>query len=727
MAAVALLAGPATPAGAAVPRTDPPPTDPGLQPAIVGGTLAAAGEFPWIAALTRSASDPFHSLACGGSIVARRWVVTAAHCITQVGQFNPMDYQVIIGLNHLPTSPDPAHTYTVASYQFDARWNPQTQVHDLAVLRLTRDVAVAPVVVPRAPDAAAWAGGQPATAAGWGRTTENGSTSQDLRKVTMPIVSDATCAAEYGLSAVQTTLMLCAGQPAGGMDTCQGDSGGPLLVTGASGPLLAGATSFGQGCARPGFAGIYTEVAAERDFLDAAIAPDTPTLLSAGPAGPGAATVTFAPGAADRGVDVTGYAVVAAPGGATATVPAGATSATVTGLANGTNYSFTVHALSAIGTSAASNAATVTTVSAAGTYTALAPQRLADTRQTVAIAAGTSLPIVVTGRAGLPSSDVSAVTVNLTATGAQEAGYLTAYPCGTTPPLASNVNYRPGQTVANAATVAVGSGGAICVFSLATADVVVDVTGWYSAAAGPFAARFSPVVPARLLDTRTAAAKVGAGATVAVPVLGRGGLPADDVTAVTVNLTAIDGDAPGYLTAFPCDANPPLASTVNYEAGTVVPNAATVAVGVGGTVCVFSLAPAHVVLDVTGFSTDGPGAPGSRFAPMPPQRVMDTRSGLNGTRLPGGSVLSLPVGPLLGQTSGLTAVVLNVTAANPAAAGYVTVFPCGGTPPLASNLNYLPGEVIPNQVTVGVGAAGDVCFTSLADVDLIVDVSGTYS
>ena len=282
-------------------------------------------------------------------MVARRWVITAAHCITDVAPFNPGNYQVIIGLTQLPTTPEPDHTYTVARYQMDSRYDGQTRMHDLAVVELTRDVPVAPVSVPRPTDAAAWAAGQPSTAAGWGTTSENGSPSPDLRRVTMPVVSDSSCAASYGLVAAQTALMLCAGLPEGGVDTCQGDSGGPLLVTGPAGPLLAGATSFGQGCAEAGFPGVYTEVAAERDFLDATIAPDAPTLLSAAPAGAGAVAVTFTPGPTDQGIDATGYAVTASPGGATTTVPAGATSATVTGLAAGTTYTFTVQALSGIG------------------------------------------------------------------------------------------------------------------------------------------------------------------------------------------------------------------------------------------------------------------------------------------------------------------------------------------------------------------------------------------
>lgn len=100
--------------------------------------------------------------------------------------------------------------------------------------------------------------GASTTTAGWGLLTESGSTlPANLRKVTVPVISRATCQSEYGTSAV-TTNMFCAGLAAGGKDSCSGDSGGPIIDT-ATGVLI-GLVSWGQGCAEAGFAGVYSRI-----------------------------------------------------------------------------------------------------------------------------------------------------------------------------------------------------------------------------------------------------------------------------------------------------------------------------------------------------------------------------------------------------------------------------------------------------------------------------------
>ena len=245
-----------------------------------------------------------------------------------------------------------------------------------------------------------------------------------------------------------------------------------------------------------------------------------------------------------------------------------------------------------------------------------------------------------------------------------------------------------------------------------------------------------PVVPARLLETRVGNKTVdgkfeGIGARVAgsvteLTVTGRGGVPSD-ADAVMLNVTAVSPAAAGYLTVYPCDVPRPLASNVNYIAGQVVPNAVLVKIGTAGKVCIFSLAATDIVVDVNGYVPDG-GAPST----VVPARLLETRVGNKtvdgkfegiGARV-AGSVTELTVTGRGGVPSDADAVMLNVTAVSPAAAGYLTVYPCGVPRPLASNVNYIAGQVVPNAVLVKIGTAGKVCIFSLAATDIVVDVNG---
>jgi hypothetical protein len=185
------------------------------------------------------------------------------------------------------------------------------------------------------------------------------------------------------------------------------------------------------------------------------------------------------------------------------------------------------------------------------------------------------------------------------------AGFLTVYPCGSTRPLASTVNYVAGQVVPNAVLARVGTDGFVCVFTLADADVLVDVSGYVAAGAGP-----SPLVPARLLDSRADGETVdgafagigrqGAGATVQLGVRGRAGVP-EQATAVMLNVTAVGPGAAGFLTVFACGQGQPLASSVNYSAGQIVPNAVFAPLSADGKVCIYTLADSDMLVDVTAF------------------------------------------------------------------------------------------------------------------------------
>jgi hypothetical protein len=151
--------------------------------------------------------------------------------------------------------------------------------------------------------------------------------------------------------------------------------------------------------------------------------------------------------------------------------------------------------------------------------------------------------------------------------------------------------------------VKVGAGGMIDLFNNAgSTHVVADMAGWFGADGAPDGARFTPVAPARLLDTRTGPGPVGPAGTVALQVTGRGGVPVSGVSAVVLNVTVTEPTAVSFLTAWPAGEVRPLASNLNYAAGQTVPNLVVVKVGAGGVVDLFNnVGSTHVVADVAGW------------------------------------------------------------------------------------------------------------------------------
>jgi len=370
-----------------------------------------------------------------------------------------------------------------------------------------------------------------------------------------------------------------------------------------------------------------------------------------------------------------------------------------------------------------------------GRFHALAPARILDTRvgngaPVGKVGPGGWLALQVTGRGGVPAAGVSAVVMNLTITEPTEGTYLTAWPLGAQRPLASNLNVSAGQTLPNLVTVAVGAGGKIYIYNNnGSAHLVADVAGWYGDGTEAGGARYHTLTPARLLDTRDAGgAPVGPGGTLSLQVTGRGGVPASGVSAVVMNLTAVSPTAGTYVTAWPAGQARPLASNVNVVAGQTAPNLVTVAVGAGGKVNLYNLAGAvHLVADVAGWFGDGTEAGGARFHAFSPSRILDTRGG-NGA----------PVGPLVPlelQVTGrggvpavdVAAVVLNVTVTQPTDSTHLTVWPSGQARPLASNLNFGPGQTVANLVIVRVGTGGKVSIYNAGGFShVVVDVAGWY-
>ncbi len=133
-----------------------------------------------------------------------------------------------------------------------------TSGYDVSILKLSKASTKTPVKVAGASETGLWTVGSNETIVGWGVTSEGGDAPDTLQEAVVPRVADAGCASTY--SDFDATTMLCAGYAAGGVDTCQGDSGGPMFGGSGAALRVVGATSYGEGCARPNTPGVYARV-----------------------------------------------------------------------------------------------------------------------------------------------------------------------------------------------------------------------------------------------------------------------------------------------------------------------------------------------------------------------------------------------------------------------------------------------------------------------------------
>jgi hypothetical protein len=239
------------------------------------------------------------------------------------------------------------------------------------------------------------------------------------------------------------------------------------------------------------------------------------------------------------------------------------------------------------------------------------------------------------------------------------------------------------------------------------------------------------------LDTRygTGApqAPVAAGATVHLQVAGRGGVPASGVSAVALNVTLTAPTGTGYVTVYADGTTLPLASNLNFIPDQTVPNLVIAPVGADGQVDLYNGSGGTIQLfaDVSGYSLSGPPSVTGAFGSLAPSRLLDTRFGTGAPQAPvaAGATVHLQVTGRGGvPASGVAAVALNVTVTSPLSAGFVTVYGEGTAMPVASNLNFLPDQTVPNMVIAPVGAGGivDLYNGSGGTIQLVADVSGYY-
>jgi hypothetical protein len=367
---------------------------------------------------------------------------------------------------------------------------------------------------------------------------------------------------------------------------------------------------------------------------------------------------------------------------------------------------------------------------AGGEYTPVAPFRVFDSRPTSNVGgfvgpvrgqqAITAQVAGVPG-SGIPATGALAVAMNVTIVSPTTPAFLTVWPAGSAMPLASNLNFSPGEVLPNLVVSAVGSGGRVGVFiNAGAAHVVIDVVGWYATSAvTQRGARLVPVSPARILDTRInqgAVGPVGQGGTINLRVRGMGGVPTSNVTGVVLNVTATGPTAGTFVTVYPDDIARPLASNLNLTPGMTRPNLVMVKVGANGGVNLFNLAGSvHLVADVVGYYQTGApmGTFAGRVIPLStPFRAFDTRD--YATRLgpqqreawnfqPFVSSLNSG-GSTVGPVSGL---IMNVTSTAVSANSYLTMFPDSQAGvPLASTLNPVANQSIPNLAVVALPAGG---------------------
>gem|GEM_PF-1431662 len=246
---------------------------------IIGGSEVPDLRYPWMAAIYFRTQNNLFAPACGGSLIADRWILTAAHCMVQDGEVrDPNNVAFLLG--ELDLTSDGGLFDSVSRIIVHPEYDAATITNDIALLELPDPVDfLTPITLPNlinpVPE-----NGERATVTGWGLTSENGAPSSILQEVDLPIVSHNNCFSFYALDpliGVNSETSLCAGAiRAGGRDSCQGDSGGPLFVQRGNQFVQAGVVSFGVGCARPSVPGVYSRVAPFFDWINSFV--NSPTV-----------------------------------------------------------------------------------------------------------------------------------------------------------------------------------------------------------------------------------------------------------------------------------------------------------------------------------------------------------------------------------------------------------------------------------------------------------------
>jgi hypothetical protein len=416
---------------------------------------------------------------------------------------------------------------------------------------------------------------------------------------------------------------------------------------------------------------------------------------------------------------------------------------------------------------------------APGVYTALQPFRVCDTRSVSThcregvLGAKGTVTVPITGVTGLAVPTTAlAVAVNLTGINLGKTGtFLTAYP-GPALPNASSINIDAGKTQANLVIVQLSATGTITIYnSVGSADVIIDVQGYFapSAGSGQVAGEFHSIAPLRICDTRanmhtecdttTVNRPLGTNAWQRVVLsglppsapAGTASIPTSGAAAAVFNLTATQGTKGTYMTVEPpnssdaCPTTAPGASNLNPAANDTLPNRVISRLGINQDVCVYnSVGSIDFIIDIDGWFGTGSEAPttppAAFFYSTPPTRICDTRPGTStecsGLILTPNTSRKVAVAgvKVVPSDAGIVpvAVVVNLTGVAGTASTYLELYP-GSDPsrPAASDLNPVARDVIANLAIVGVSTTsvneGSVfLYNNVGDINAILDVAGWF-
>lgn len=343
-----------------------------------------------------------------------------------------------------------------------------------------------------------------------------------------------------------------------------------------------------------------------------------------------------------------------------------------------------------------------------------APTRVLDTRSGIGarwgrLQPGEVLPLEI---GGINANDNTAVFMNLTAVDPDQPGFVTAWPCAQAKPATSLVNFEPGRAVPNMAVLAYPAGG-LCFSASSPVHLIADVT------AVTTAGEVTGIAPQRLYDSR-AHTRLQAGVELPISIAQQPGIPAD-ASSAALNVTVVGPSQHGYATVKPCGSGTD-ASTINFMAGEIVAHF-TFGALTNGTLCIVSSTSTDVIIDAFGWV--GAASP---IKTMAPKRVLDTRaSGDPTSDLMSGETVEIALGDA-GIPANAGGAIVNVVAADGSEPGFVTVWPCGQEPPVASTLNLWPFAVPSNQAMIKLSDTDKLCLRPFiaggSQVHLVVDLVG---